>query len=98
MASISSPATTSASSPKGKLLASTATVAPTDNLPQRRNRLRAAADPAAFAFTISDAQAMGAPGRTMIYKFFKMGRLKKLKVAGRTMIEGDLLRSLLTAA
>ena len=98
MASTSSPVATSASSPKGRLLASTAIVAPADNLPQRRNRLRAPADPMAFAFTLADAQAMGAPGRTKIYELFKSGKLRKVNVAGRTMVDGNSLRALLTAA
>jgi hypothetical protein len=60
----------------------------------RRKRRRASPDPAAFAFTIPDAQAMGAPGRTTVYKLAKQGRLKLLRVAGRTLVDGDSLRAL----
>lgn len=63
-----------------------------------RKRLRAAADPMAHAFTIADAQAMGAPGRTKIYELFKSGKLRKVNVAGRTMVDGNSLRALLTSA
>ncbi len=63
-----------------------------------RERIRAAADPMAHAFTIPDAQAMGAPGTTTIYSLFKSGKLKKVRVCGRTLIEGDSLRALLRGA
>jgi hypothetical protein len=69
--------------------------AATENPAVRRKRRRASPDPAAFAFTIPDAQAMGAPGRTSIYKLAKQGRLKLLRVAGRTLVDGDSLRTLL---
>lgn len=62
-----------------------------------RKRLRAAADPMAHAFTIPDAQSMGAPGRTKIYALAKEGRLTLLHVAGRTLVKGDSLRALLGA-
>ncbi len=64
----------------------------------QRKRLRAAADPNAHAFTILDAQSMGAPGRTKIYELAKQGQLKLLHVAGRTMVDGASLRALLGAA
>ncbi len=60
-----------------------------------RKRLRAAPSPHAHAFTISDAQAMGAPGRTKIYELAKQGQLKLLHVAGRTLVDGASLRALL---
>ena len=62
---------------------------------QPRKRLRAAANPMAHAFTIPDAQAMGAPGRTKIYELAKSGELKLLHVAGRTLVDGASLRALL---
>jgi hypothetical protein len=49
----------------------------------------------ALAFTIGDAQAMGAPGRTTIYKLAKHGQLQLLRVGGRTLVDGDSLRVLL---
>lgn len=60
-----------------------------------RIRARAAPHPMAMAFTIKDAQAMGAPGRTTIYKLAKRGELRLLHVAGRTLVAGDSLRALL---
>ncbi len=60
-------------------------------------RLRAPADPMAIAFTIPDAQSMGAPGRTKIYDLAKEGKLKVLHVAGRTLVCGVSLRALLSA-
>ena len=68
----------------------------TDRKPRRRQR--AAPNPDAFAFTIADAQAMGAPSRTTIYGLFNAGVLRKVRVAGRTMIEGNSLRALLTGS
>ena len=61
----------------------------------KRKRLRAAPHPRAHAYTIPDAQSMGAPGRTKIYELAKAGRLKLLHVAGRTLVDGDSLRALL---
>ena len=65
--------------------------------PKRRQRLRPPPDPRAFAYTLQDAQALGAPGRTTIYLLFKSGRLKRVDAGGRTMVEGDSLRALLSA-
>jgi hypothetical protein len=63
-----------------------------------RGRARPAPSPNAFAFTIEDAQAMGGPGRTKIYDLAKRGELKLIDVGGRTMVDGDSLRSLLGVA
>lgn len=65
---------------------------------ESRTRRRAAAQPDALAFTIEDAQAMGAPCRTKIYMLARDGRLKMFKVARRVMIDGDSLRALLHPA
>ena len=62
-----------------------------------RLRARAAPNPLAFAFTIEDAQAMGAPGRTKIYEMARQGQLRLIKVAGRTLVDGNSLRALLGA-
>jgi hypothetical protein len=65
----------------------------TDKRP--RQRLRATANPMAHAFTIEDAQSIGAPGRTKIYALAKTGKLRLIRVAGRTMVDGNSLRALL---
>jgi hypothetical protein len=62
---------------------------------RQRGRARAAPSPNAFAYTISDAQSLGAPGRTKIYSLAKAGRLTLRKIDGRTLIDGDSLRALL---
>ena len=50
----------------------------------------------AFAYTLKDAQSMGAPGKSRIYELAQQGVLKLIKVPGlQTMIEGDSLRRLL---
>jgi hypothetical protein len=64
---------------------------------RQRGRARAAPSPDAFAYTISDAQSLGAPGRTKIYSLAKSGRLTLRKVDGRTLVDGDSLRALLKA-
>jgi hypothetical protein len=71
---------------------------PTTKSPKSRKRARALPAQNAFAFTIEDAQAMGAPGRTTIYALAKVGRLKFIRVDGRTLITGDSLRVLLGVA
>ncbi len=64
-------------------------------IPKSRARRRPAPVVHAYAFTIPDAQAMGGPGRTKIYELAKSGKLKLLRVAGRTMVDGASLRALL---
>lgn len=66
-----------------------------DEAKKVRARARAAPHPMALAFTIGDAQAMGAPGRTTIYKMAARGDLRLLRVGGRTLVDGDSLRALL---
>lgn len=65
----------------------------------KRQRERAMPAANAFAFTVRDAQAMGAPGRTKLYeldkKLIEAGRKLLFKdAAGRTMVYGDVLREL----
>jgi hypothetical protein len=67
----------------------------TDTQNRSRHRARPSPSPNAFAFTIADAQAMGGPGRTKIYELAKRGELKLIDVAGRTMVDGASLRTLL---
>jgi hypothetical protein len=66
--------------------------------PAKRVRRRSLPDVNALAFTIRDAQALGAPGRTKIYALFASGRLKRVKIGGTVMICGDSLRALLRGA
>ena len=51
--------------------------------------------PDALAFTIKDVQRVGGPSRSQVYKLALLGKLKLVKVGGRTFVEGDSLRSLL---
>jgi len=51
--------------------------------------------PTAFAYRVNEVPLMGGPSRTTIYKLAKNGHLKLVKLGGRTLIEGDSLRSLL---
>jgi hypothetical protein len=60
-------------------------------------RRRAAPSPNAFAFTVRDAQAMGAPSRTTIHGLIKAGILQTVDAPGcPLLIAGDSLRALLT--
>ena len=66
-------------------------------MPETKKRQRAMPAANAFAFTIRDAQAMGAPGKSTIYEMIKDGRLTTIEVEGcPTMITGDSLRALLS--
>ena len=49
----------------------------------------------ALAYTVNDACLMADLGRTLIYEFFKDGRLKKIKLNRRTLVCGDSLRALI---
>jgi hypothetical protein len=70
---------------------------------QKRNRLRALPLPNALAWTIPDYQAVGGGGKTKIYaedkKRKKAGEKRLLfkDAFGRTMVDGDLGRELLSA-
>jgi hypothetical protein len=63
--------------------------------PKKRERARAEPSRNAFAYTIEDAQKMGAPGKSKIYELKASGRLRLINVDGRTMVDGDSLRALL---
>ena len=69
---------------------------PTAKRRTRREDLRARPD--AFAFTFADAIRMSGIGRTKLYELGRAGQLRLVKVAGRTLIEGDSLRELLRGA
>ena len=61
----------------------------------RRKRDREAPPANAFAYRVDDACAMGGFGRTTAYGLVKRGKLKLLRVGGRSLICGDSLRALL---
>jgi hypothetical protein len=60
-----------------------------------RRRAQSAPDPNAFAYRIAEVQVMGGPCRTKVYELGKSGKLRLIKVAGRTLVAGDSLRALL---
>ena len=67
--------------------------------PGERGRQRALPLPNALAWTIADFQRMGGPGKTSIYALAKADppKLKLFKDgAGRTMVDGDSGRALLS--
>jgi hypothetical protein len=61
----------------------------------KRRRLREPPSANAFAYTIRDAQAMGAPSRVKISNLEKEGKLRLIRSWGRTLVSGDSLRTLL---
>jgi hypothetical protein len=61
----------------------------------RHRAMNAVPLPEAFAYTVPDACRMGGFGRTLLYKLAKNGRLRLLKVGGRTLVCGNSLRGLI---
>lgn len=51
-----------------------------------------------YAYRIPDACRMVGLGRTMIYELAATGKLKMVKVAGRTLIPSESLRALIESA
>lgn len=49
----------------------------------------------ALAYRIDEVAQMGGPGRTKTYQLASEGKLKLVRVAGRTLVDGDSLRALL---
>lgn len=58
-------------------------------------RARPAPLPNALAYRVDEVQRMGGPGRTKIYELAAADKLKLVRVAGRTLVDGDSLRALL---
>jgi hypothetical protein len=61
----------------------------------RRKSERPAPRPDALAYRVDEVPLMGGPRRTKLYELVKAGHLKLVRVAGRSLIEGDSLRTLL---
>ena len=51
--------------------------------------------PHALAYRIDEVRQMGGPGRTKTYELAAEGKLRLVRVAGRTLVDGDSLRALL---
>jgi hypothetical protein len=51
--------------------------------------------PDAIAFRVSEVRQMGGPGKTKLYELARQGKLRLVRVGGRTLVEGDSLRTLL---
>jgi hypothetical protein len=49
----------------------------------------------ALAYRINEVPQMGGPGRTKTYELAAQGKLRLVRVAGRTLVDGDSLRALL---
>ena len=54
--------------------------------------------PAPLAYRIPDACAVLGLGKTSIYELMKEGKLKAIKVAGRTLIDAESARALIASA
>jgi hypothetical protein len=62
---------------------------------QKPRHARPAPLPNALAYRVDEVPRMGGPGRTKLYELAKRGKLKLVRVAGRTLVDGDSLRRLL---
>lgn len=51
--------------------------------------------PTALAYRVAEVRLMGGPGKTRCYALAKLGKLRLVRVGGRTLIDGDSLRTLL---
>lgn len=49
-----------------------------------------------LAYSLKDACAVSSLGRTTLYSHINSGRLKAIRVGGRTLIPAESLRSLLS--
>ncbi len=63
--------------------------------PERRRTARPSPLPNALAYRVDEVALMGGPHRTKLYALAAAGKLKLVKVAGRTLVCGDSLRALL---
>ena len=61
-----------------------------------RVKRRPAPRPDAIAYRLDELQELGGPGRTRAYELAAQGKLRMIKVGGRTLVSGDSLRDLLT--
>ena len=69
---------------------------PADRITLKRANRRPA-QPNQIAYTIAQVQEVGGPGRTKTYELVAEGKLKLIRVGGRSRITGASLRSLLGA-
>jgi hypothetical protein len=58
-------------------------------------RERPAPLPNALAYRVDEVPRMGGPSRTKTYALVAEGKLRLVRVAGRSLIDGDSLRALL---
>jgi hypothetical protein len=62
---------------------------------QKPRPARPAPLPNAIAYRVDEVPRMGGPARTSLYALAKAGRLKLIRIGGRTLVDGDSLRTLL---
>lgn len=61
----------------------------------RKAKHLAAPMPNQLAFRIPEVRRMGGPGKTKLYELARQGKLRLVRVGGRTLVDGDSLRTLL---
>lgn len=61
-------------------------------------RPKRAQPPHSLTFTVASACELSGLGRTTIFELMREGRLRRIKVGDRTLIDGDSLRALLGVA
>jgi hypothetical protein len=62
---------------------------------KKSRKERPAPLPNAHAYRIDEVPRMGGPGRTKCYELAAAGKLRLVRVAGCTRVDGDSLRALL---
>jgi excisionase family DNA binding protein len=67
-----------------------------EHRPAATRSSRTAPQPDALAFRIDEVAQMGGPGRTKVYELAAQGKLRLIRVGGRTLVVGDSLRTLLS--
>jgi hypothetical protein len=80
------------------LLGTSASFPPAAPTLPRRPFVDTAPLPTALSFTFPGASRLTGIGRSSLYALVKQGKLRKITVAGRSLIEGDSLRALIAGA
>ncbi|HLY79687.1 MAG TPA: hypothetical protein VKQ70_09960 [Caulobacteraceae bacterium] len=63
--------------------------------PTKPKRERPAPLAHALAYRVDEVPLLGGPSRTKLYALAAEGKLRLIRVAGRTLVDGDSLRALL---
>lgn len=70
---------------------------PSESLPNRHDR-RPAETLAPLAYRVPDACAVLGIGRTSLYELMAAGKLRAIRIAGRTLVDAESARALIASA